>query len=158
MKKNYKKPNKKELAEMKVRHEMGESPSAIAKDLGRSHHTTIKYLNSDVFTRPDMKEIVEQLRNKEIADLTVIGAKARQRIHDIFDNGKPALIPTVAAMDRTFQQRRLLEGKSTENVHNLTAYIQAVHAPGKKWGSDDTPGEIEQERDAGPDEVPARTE
>ena len=115
---------------MKLKNEMGESPSAIAGELNRSHNTVLKYLRSEVFTRPDMKEIVEQLRNKEMDDLTVIGGKARQRIHEIFDNGKPALIPTGAALDRTFQQRRLLEGNSTQNIANLTAIIQAVHGQG----------------------------
>jgi len=126
----HRKPSKTELANWKVQADLGQSPNAIADAAGRSHHTVIKYLRSDVYSDPKISEIVERIRLKELDDLEVIGAKARQRIHDIFDDGKPALIPTVAALDRTFQQKRLLQGKSTENISNLTQIIQAAHAKG----------------------------
>lgn len=126
-----KKPDRKTLAKWKVASDLGNSANAIAKDDGVSHKTVLKYLRSDVYSDPKISEIVERIREKELNDLTVIGAKARQRIHDIFDTGKPALIPAVACMDRSFTQRRLLEGKGAENISNLTAIIQAAHGLGK---------------------------
>ena len=126
------KPDKKELARMKVMHDLGVSPTAIAQRLGRSHNTVIKYLDSDVFNDPSISQIVEQIKEKELSDLYLLGAKARKNLHTMLDQGKGGMIPTIACMDRSFQQRRLLEGRSTENIHNLTAIIQAVHGEAKK--------------------------
>ena len=126
------KPDKKELARMKVMHDLGVSPTAIAKRLGKSHNTVIKYLDSDVFNDPSISQIVERIKEKELSDLYLLGAKARKNLHTMLDQGKGGMIPTIACMDRSFQQRRLLEGRSTENIHNLTAIIQAVHGEAKK--------------------------
>ena len=63
------KPNKKELAKMKVMSDLGLSPTAIADKLGRSHNTVIKYLDSDVYNDPTIGEIVEKIKEKEINDL-----------------------------------------------------------------------------------------
>ena len=117
---------------MKVMHDLGVSPTAIAQRLGRSHNTVIKYLDSDVFNDPSISQIVERIKEKELSDLYLLGAKARKNLHTMLDQGKGGMIPTVALMDRSFQQRRLLEGRSTENIHNLTAIIQAVHGEAKK--------------------------
>ena len=117
---------------MKVMHDLGVSPTAIAKRLGKSHNTVIKYLDSDVFNDPSISQIVERIKEKELSDLYLLGAKARKNLHTMLDQGKGGMIPTVALMDRSFQQRRLLEGRSTENIHNLTAIIQAVHGEAKK--------------------------
>ncbi len=110
------KPNKKELAEMKVLKDMGVTPTTIAKQMGRSHHTVIKYLNSDVYNDPSIREIIERLKEKEIVDLYLLGAKARNRLHTLLDEDDTKAIETTAIMDRSFQQRRLLEGKSTANI------------------------------------------
>ena len=118
-----KKPTKKELATMKVMHEIGESPTAIARRLGRSHNTVIKYLESDVFNDPDIGELVERIRKKEVEDLYLLGAKGRQRLHELLDQGNSKMIETIALVDRTFQQRRLLEGQSTLNVNSLSALV-----------------------------------
>jgi hypothetical protein len=126
------KPDKKELARMKVMHDLGVSPTAIAKRLGKSHNTVIKYLDSDVFNDPSIGQIVERIKEKELSDLYLLGAKARKNLHTMLDQGKGGMIPTVALMDRSFQQRRLLEGQSTENIANLTAIIQAAHDPKRK--------------------------
>ncbi len=37
------------------------------------------------------------------------------------------MIPTIALIDRTFQQRRLLEGKSTVNLNLKMQLILAAH-------------------------------
>ena len=126
------KPNKKELARMKAMHDLGVSPTAIAAKMEKSHNTVIKYLNSEVYNDPDIAEMVERIKEKELEDLTLLGAKARKNLHTMLDQGKGGMIPTVAVMDRSFQQRRLLEGNSTENIANLTAIIQAVHASRRK--------------------------
>lgn len=120
------KPTRKELAQMKALHEVGESPTAIARRMGRSHNTIRKYLRSEVFTDPAISQMVAQIKEKEIADLYVIGGKARQRIHELLDQGKMRPIEAVATMDRAFQQRRLLEGRSTENLAVLSQIVLAA--------------------------------
>ncbi len=102
---------------MKVMSELGVSPTAIAGKMGKSHHTIQKYLKSDVFTDPTIKAIVEKIRDTELNDLYLLGAKGRQRLHELLDSEKEVqMIPTIALVDRTFQQRRLLEGRSTVNL------------------------------------------
>src|SRR5262249_48183825 len=76
-----KKPDKKELAQMKVMSDLGASPTAIAQKLGRSHHTVIKYLESDVYNDSTISVIVEKIKENEINDLYVLGAKARKNLH-----------------------------------------------------------------------------
>ena len=109
---------------MKVMSELGVSPTAIAGKLGKGHHTIIKYLQSDVFTDPTIKEIVKKIRDTELNDLYLLGAKGRQRLHELLDSEeKVQMIPTVALVDRTFQQRRLLEGRSTVNLGLKTQLV-----------------------------------
>ena len=113
-----KKPNKRELARMKVLSDMGESNRSIARQLGKGHGTIKKYLNSDVFTNaPEIDRMVEQIKDREVADLALLGARGRQHIHELLDEGKSTLIPLIALVDRTFQQRQLLTGKSTVNLN-----------------------------------------
>jgi len=122
-----KKPNRKELARMKVMYDLGVTPTTIAGKLGRSHHTVIKYLQSEVYNDPSIKEIVEKIRDKELDDLYLLGAKARQRLHDLLDEGKAQMIPALAVVDRSFGMRRLLEGKSSVNIGLKTQLIEAAH-------------------------------
>ena len=123
------KPTKKDLAKMKVMSELGVSPTAIAEKLGKSHHTIIKYLQSDVFTDPTIKAIVEKIRDTELNDLYLLGAKGRQRLHELLDSeDKVQMIPTIALVDRTFQQRRLLEGHSTVNLGLKMQLVLAAEA------------------------------
>src|SRR5215510_373094 len=120
-------PNKKELAKMKVMSDLGLSPTAIAEKLGRSHNTVIKYLDSDVYNDPTISEIVEKIKENEINDLYLLGAKGRKRLHELVDKGDSKMIETIALVDRVCQQRRLLEGKSTENILSITRLIQQSH-------------------------------
>jgi len=48
------------------------------------------------------------------------------------DDGKSKMIETIALVDRTFQQRRLLEGQSTQNIATLSKLIEAVQDAGDK--------------------------
>ena len=135
-----KKPTKRQLAEMKVMHELGMSPTNIANQMGKGHGTVIKYLQSDCYTDPGITKLVNKIRDNETNDLYVLGAKGRSRLHEMLDDGeKLQMIPTIALVDRTFQQRRLLEGKSTDNVsHKLTHILEsnelALRSPKSKNG------------------------
>jgi histidinol dehydrogenase len=40
------------------------------------------------------------------------------------------MIPTIALVDRVFQQRRLLEGNSTQNIHTLSKIIESAQESG----------------------------
>jgi hypothetical protein len=40
------------------------------------------------------------------------------------------MIPTIALVDLTFQQRRLLEGNSTQNIHTLSKVIESAQESG----------------------------
>jgi len=136
------KPDKKELARMKAMSDLGVSPTAIAKKMEKSHNTILKYLRSEVFTDPDISQMVAQIKEKETADLYLIGGKARQRIHELLDGGKMRPIEAVATMDRAFQQRRLLEGQSTINLNSLSALVIGAakdFAKGKTEPIDVTP-------------------
>ncbi len=125
-------PTKKQLAEMKVANELGVTPTAIARQMGKSHHTVIKYLQSEVYNDPGITKLVDKIRENETNDLYVLGAKGRARLHEMLDDGeKLQMIPTIALVDRVFQQRRLLEGKSSANILSLTAIITAAHKPDK---------------------------
>ena len=115
------KPTKTELAEMKVLNNLGHSPSAVAKTIGRSHNTVLKYLRSEIYENPELQELVRIISEKELQELTVIGSKARACQHQYLDavlsgEKEPNPIAVTAIADRGFQQRRLLEGQSTSNV------------------------------------------
>ncbi|MBI3001857.1 MAG: helix-turn-helix domain-containing protein [Deltaproteobacteria bacterium] len=121
------KPTKTELARMKAMHDLGLSPTAIAKKIGRSHNTVSKYLRSEVYNDPQISQLVERIKEKEVQDLYLLGGKARARLHELLDEGNTKVIETVALMDRSFQQRRLLEGNSTANIGLLSALVEAAH-------------------------------
>jgi len=152
------KPTKKELAQMKALSDLGLTPTAVAKLVGRSHHTVIKYLDSEVYNDPEIGAIVSRIKEKEAQDLSLLGAKARKWLHVMLDEGRFKPIETIALMDRAFQQRRLLEGVSTENIslHVLVqemerkreAALKKAEAEGREKGekppapSEDAPGQI----------------
>jgi hypothetical protein len=64
-----KKPDKKELARMKVMADLGVSASAIGKRIGRRHNTVIKYLRSEVYNDSSVNKLVALIKEKELADL-----------------------------------------------------------------------------------------
>lgn len=110
------KPDKKELAQMKAMHDLGASARRIGVELDRSHHTVIKYLNSDLLADPVIRQMVEKIRDRELNDLTLLGYKARKRLHEMLDNDSMKPIEAVATMDRSFQQRQLLLGRATSII------------------------------------------
>ena len=76
-------PTKDEVAKMIVLEQMGETHKATGRMLGRANHTVKKYLKSEAYLKdPAVKELVEILKAKEIDDLTLLGGKARARLHE----------------------------------------------------------------------------
>ncbi len=120
------KPKKSELAKFKALHDIGLTPHAIGKRTGRDPKTIRKYLASEIYNDAEMQDLIEEIKQNELDDLFLLGAKARKRLHELLDEGDTKAIETTAIMDRTFQQRRLLEGQSTENisVHTIVERCQ----------------------------------
>jgi hypothetical protein len=117
---------KKEVLEVKALSEMGQSNYAIEKRTGISHNTISKYLaDQDAYCNPKAQEEITAIKEKEILDLTVLGVRAKARLHILAESMNP--IEAIALMDRAFQQRRLLEGNSTANIHTLTQIIENAH-------------------------------
>ena len=106
--------------------ELGKSTYQIEKETGISHSTVAKYLRTqEAYSNPKMKQMVAQIKEHEILDLTVLNVRAKERLHKIAARLNP--IEAIALMDRTFQQLRLLEGKSTANIASLSKIIQEAH-------------------------------
>jgi hypothetical protein len=126
-KKKGKPPTKREQAQMLALKQLGKSEYEIGMSLGRSHHTIAKYTQAPLFTDAKFQDMVEEYKTKEILDLTVLNISARARIHDLIPTMTP--IEAIACMDKSFQQRRLLEGKSTENIFSLRRIIEDAHKP-----------------------------
>jgi hypothetical protein len=113
------------------------TPNAIAKRVGRDPKTVRYYLQSPVYeTDPDLQEMVELIKARELDDLYLLGAKGRKRLHDLLDEGQTKMIETIALVDRTFQQRRLLQGGSTVNLGILSRIVieadKTLFTPGEK--------------------------
>lgn len=116
-----------EKAEIKALSEMGLSNYAIEKRTGISHNTVDKYLSdAEAYKDPKMAEKIQKIKEKEVLDLTLLNIKAKQRLHDIVPRAN--VIESLAVMDRTFQQIRLIEGKSTQNIATLTKIVEEAHA------------------------------
>ena len=119
-------PTKKELAQYKALSDMGLTPNAIAVRTKRDPKTIRKYLQSEVYNDPEISSMVDLIKEREINDLYLLGAKARNRLHELLDEGNTKVIETVAIQDRSFQQRRLLEGQSTENIAQIHSVIAEI--------------------------------
>ena len=125
------KPIKSELAYFKVLSDQGMTPNAIGVMMGRDPKTVSKYLSQEI-TDPEVERMVELIRKAELSQLYQIGLKSRVILIDYLDSvlaGEREVNPisVTAILDRTFTQRRLLEGSSTMNISSLTAIIHAVH-------------------------------
>lgn len=141
---------------MKAMSDLGLSPTAIARRMGKSHNTVIKYLDSEVYNDPEIGKMVERIREKEIEDLYLLGAKARKCLHDLVDEGDTKPIETIALMDRAFQQRRLLEGLSTQNLQGLTKIILEADSYERKY--EDRTGEASHEIEGQKEEAEGQEE
>jgi len=74
---------------------------------------------------PSIHELVEKIRKNELNDLYLLGAKGGLHPDELLDEGDSTMIPTIALVDRTFQQRRWLDGTNLGNINSLTAIIEA---------------------------------
>jgi len=110
------KPKKTELARFKALNDLGYSPNAIAKRTDRDPKTIRKYLNSEAINDPNIKIIVQKIKDAELNDLLLLNQKARANLHKRFDEGSPNVIESTAVMDRTFNQTRLLQNQATQNI------------------------------------------
>lgn len=121
-----KKLNVLEKAEVKALTNLGHSSYGVSKRTGINVGTIEKYLrDQEAYSDPKMMALVEEIQAHEIEDLTVLTVRARARLHDIANRMNP--IEALALMDRSFQQRRLLQGKSTENIATLHKIIIAAN-------------------------------
>ncbi len=116
------KPKKTELAKFIALNDLGYSPNAIAKRTDRDPKTIRKYLNSEAINDPDIKIIVQKIKDAELNDLLLLNQKARSNLHKRFDEGSPNVIESLATMDKSFTQVRLLSGKATKNI-NINALL-----------------------------------
>lgn len=124
------KPNKKELSQFKVMSGLGLTPNAIGVKTGRDPKTVRKWLKSDVYQDPEIQQMIDTIKGKELEQLTLIGGKARtildKYLNDCLEGNKePNPISVTAILDRTFQQKRLLENKSTDNlsIRDMEAHL-----------------------------------
>lgn len=124
-KKKGKKPTKREQAQMLALKALDKSDYEIGAIMGRSPHTIKKYCESPLFTDPKFTAVIEEYKSKELLDLTAMNISVRARIHDLIPTMTP--IEACAVMDKSFSQRRLLEGKSTENIFSLRKIIEDAH-------------------------------
>ena len=125
----WKKPDKIELAKMKILSNLGNTPNAIGRKIGRDPRTVRKHLGiPENFQDPEVLRLVAKIKDDEINNLYLLGEKAKQRLHEILDEGKTRAIETTAILDRTFQQRRLLENLPTENIstRSIAVHLQGV--------------------------------
>jgi hypothetical protein len=76
--------------------DLGVSASAIGKRIGSSHNMVIKYLRSEVYNDPSINKLVEFIKEKELADLYLLGPKGRTWLHELMDDGKSKMIETIA--------------------------------------------------------------
>lgn len=97
------------------------SGKEVAERLDVSEATLYRYLN---YLKKQIL-ITKEIDSTEITSLALLGAKARQKLSSIVETMKP--IELIALVDRTFQQRRLLQGKSTANVSVLANIISEAH-------------------------------
>ena len=123
-------PSKKELARWKAMEQLGLTPHAIGKKTGRDGKTVRKWLASEVYMLDeDLQRMVTLIKERELSDLYLLGAKARTRLHELLDEGNTKVIETVALMDRSFQQRRALEG-NVSGSFNFAQMVVQVHENG----------------------------
>ncbi|MFH1102449.1 MAG: hypothetical protein V1714_01610 [Pseudomonadota bacterium] len=106
-----------EEAKMIVLNTLGHSPNSIANIIGRNPQTVRIHLGKAMsLADPEVKTLVEAILAHEQKDLALLCEKSRVELHKKLDSGDLKPIELIACMDRSFQQRRLLEGLSTANV------------------------------------------
>ncbi|MFA5975957.1 MAG: hypothetical protein WC859_07300 [Elusimicrobiota bacterium] len=109
------------------------TPNASARRMKRDPKTIRNFLQTDEVNDPEIQMIVAQIKERELSDLFLIGYKARRNLHKRFDESSPTVIESTAVMDRSFQQRQLLEGRPTNILAlDLARQIQDAIAESKQ--------------------------
>ncbi len=68
---------------------------------------------------------IPSIKDKEIDELYVLGSILRKRMYDkVVSDDKLGLIEMCAGIDRTFQQRRELQGKAHSSINVFTLVLQ----------------------------------
>jgi len=111
---------------MVAMHDLGMGTYEIGAAMARAPGTIRKYITSPMFTDPKFQQLIEDYKEKELLDLTTLNIESRARLHDLVPTMTP--IEAIALMDKSFGQRRLLEGKSTENIFSLRKIITEAHS------------------------------
>lgn len=97
--------NKQQIAMVKVMADKGDSVLSIAEFVKVDYKTIKAYLTKyDVMNDAEVQGMVKALKEKELEDLYILNAKARQRLHELLDEGKTKMIETIALMDRSFRK------------------------------------------------------
>ncbi len=111
-----------ECERAKVLHASGKTPSAIAKDMGRSHHTLQRFLD-----KPEVQKQVS-VQREELAGMfdqvahRIVGAVTPE------DVGKATLQQKMVSAGIAVDKAALLRGEipATVNVHVLLDAVQAI--------------------------------
>lgn len=124
-------PKKTDVARFKAMQDLGMSNFAIGRQLGFDAKTIKHHLDSMDFSDPELRAMIEKIKDAEINQLHVIGQRAREillgYLSDVIEGKRePNIISVIAALDRTFQQRQLLTGKSTMNVSVFARVVEAA--------------------------------
>jgi len=85
----------------------------IGRTVGIDHHAVARYLNHPLLNDPDVQRQLAHHRKNEIVATDFLIAKGRQRLIEYLDQEVVQPIPVLAIVDRSFQQRQLLEAKPT---------------------------------------------
>lgn len=121
-----KKLNIREKSEIKALAELNNSMNAIERRTGINRGTVAKYLaDHEAYNDPKIMDAVAKIKEGEIADLTVLNIEAKDRLHQLAPVMNP--IEAIALMDRSFQQLRLLEGKSTQNIATISKLVAGAN-------------------------------
>lgn len=148
-KRTNKPPSRKEQAQMLALSELGMGTYEIGEVMGRAPTTIRKYLASPMFQDEKFAALIEDYKAKELIDLTALNIESRARLHDLVPTMTP--IEAIALMDKSFGQRRLLEGKSTENIFSLRRIISEAHEPS-------TSSHVREEKQDAPKQIEAPKE
>ena len=111
-------------AAIHARKALGQNTSQITRSVPYSYNTVKAVLRQQ--DNIDTK-LVDRLIKREAAELALAGGLARTNLLKRLASGGGNIIENIAVMDKTFQQRRLLSGLSTQN-HAVMTIIDKVES------------------------------
>ncbi len=110
--------------------ELGNTPTSVAKRMGISHHTAIAHVRAG-YDDPEVTELIEIIKKAELSELLTITWKSRTILNKYLDDilvgdKKFNVISIIAAMDRSFQQARLIMDQPTA-ILNADHLVLAIN-------------------------------